>query len=55
MCKAKYMAPLYNPAVEKAEDARACIDQFEFPDIPCDVPRRLGAGAGSRRDMHRHG
>ena len=32
------MAPLYNPAVEKAEDARACIDQFEFPDIPCVYP-----------------
>ncbi len=38
ICKAKYMAPLYNPAVEKAEDARACIDQFEFPDIPCNYP-----------------
>ncbi len=38
ICGAKYMAPLYNPAVEKAEDARACIDQFEFPDIPCLYP-----------------
>ncbi len=38
ICGAKYMAPLYNPAVEKAEDARACIDQFEFPDIPCAYP-----------------
>ena len=38
ICGAKYMAPLYNPANEKPEDARECIDQFEFPDIPCAYP-----------------
>ncbi len=38
ICGAKYMAPLFNPAAEKAEDAKACIDQFEFPDIPCVYP-----------------
>ncbi len=38
ICKAKYMAPLYNPATEKAENAKACIDQFEFPDVPCVYP-----------------
>ena len=38
ICGAKYMAPLYNPAAGKAEDAKACIDQFEFPDIPCVYP-----------------
>ena len=38
ICKAKYMAPLYDPRKEKAEDAKACIDQFEFPDIPCTYP-----------------
>lgn len=38
ICDAKYMSPLYDPAVEKPEDARACIDQFEFPDIPCTYP-----------------
>ena len=32
------MAPLYDPAREKPQDARACIDQFEFPDIPCAYP-----------------
>jgi formylglycine-generating enzyme required for sulfatase activity len=32
------MAPLYNPTTEKAENAKVCIDQFEFPDIPCDYP-----------------
>jgi len=38
ICKAKFMAPLYDPSKEKAEDAKACIDQFEFPDIPCAYP-----------------
>lgn len=38
ICKAKYMAPLYDPATGRAEDAKACIDQFEFPDIPCEYP-----------------
>lgn len=38
ICGGKFMAPLYNPAVERAEDAKACVDQFEFPDIPCVFP-----------------
>ncbi len=38
ICGAKYMAPLYDPAHEQPEQARACIDQFEFPDIPCEFP-----------------
>lgn len=38
ICGAKYMAPLYDPATQKPEDAKACIDQFEFPDIPCAYP-----------------
>lgn len=38
ICGAKYMAPLYDPATQKPEDAKACIDQFEFPDIPCTYP-----------------
>jgi len=38
ICGAKYMAPLYDPDHETAEDAKACIDQFEFPDIPCEYP-----------------
>ena len=32
------MAPLYDPSRETPEEARACIDQFEFPDIPCAFP-----------------
>lgn len=38
ICKAKYMAPLYDPSKEQPEDAKACIDQFEFPNIPCTYP-----------------
>ena len=38
ICKAKYMAPLYDPATERPQDAKACIDQFEFPNIPCEYP-----------------
>lgn len=38
ICRAKYMAPLYNPATERPENATACIDRFEFPDIPCAYP-----------------
>lgn len=38
LCGSPNMAPLYDPARERAEDARACIDQYEFPDIPCEYP-----------------
>lgn len=38
ICGDKYMAPLYNPATQTPEEATACIDQFEFPNIPCTYP-----------------
>jgi hypothetical protein len=38
ICGAKYMAPLYNPVTQRPEDAKSCIDQFEFPDIPTAYP-----------------
>ncbi len=38
ICGAKYMAPLYNRASEQPEQAKVCIDQFEYPDIPCAYP-----------------
>ena len=38
VCHAPYMAPVYDPASQQPEDAAACIDQFEFPDIPCAYP-----------------
>ena len=30
ICGARYMAPLYDPARERPEQARVCIDQFEL-------------------------
>ncbi len=38
ICGAKYMAPLYDPSIEGPEDAVACIDQFEFPNVACAYP-----------------
>jgi len=38
ICGGPYMAPLYDPQTASAQSARACIDQFEFPDIPCAYP-----------------
>jgi len=38
ICGAKYMAPLYDPTRTEPKQATACIDQFEFPDIPCEYP-----------------
>jgi hypothetical protein len=38
-CARKNMVPLYDPSAgETAADAKACIDQYEFPDIPCEYP-----------------
>jgi hypothetical protein len=38
ICGGRYMAPLYDASREKEQDARACIDRFEFPNIPCAYP-----------------
>ena len=37
-CGAPYMAPLYDPRTQGIDQAQACIDQYEFPDIPCAYP-----------------
>jgi hypothetical protein len=38
-CGAKNMVPLFDPAAgETPAEAKVCIDEFEFPDIPCDYP-----------------
>ncbi len=38
-CDRENMVPLYDPgAGQTAADAPVCIDQFEFPDIPCEYP-----------------
>lgn len=38
ICGDKYMAPLYDPRTQSPNEARACIDKFEFPNIPCTYP-----------------
>ncbi|MEO8180680.1 MAG: SUMF1/EgtB/PvdO family nonheme iron enzyme [Deltaproteobacteria bacterium] len=38
VCGAPHMAALYDRSKAGPELARACIDQFEFPDIPCEYP-----------------
>lgn len=38
ICGRPWMAPLYDPSTEAPEDARACIDRWEFPGLPCRRP-----------------
>jgi hypothetical protein len=38
LCADLHMAPLFDPATQTAQDATACIDQYEFPNIPCEFP-----------------
>lgn len=38
VCGRPHMAPLYDVDKVKAENAKVCIDQFEFPGIPCEYP-----------------
>ena len=38
ICGARHMAPLYDPKTQSLDEAKACIDQYEFPDIPCEYP-----------------
>jgi hypothetical protein len=38
ICGDRFMAPLYDPATQRPEDAKSCIDQYEFPNIPCTYP-----------------
>ncbi len=38
-CAAPYMVPVYDPTQgQSADQAKLCIDQYEFPDIPCEYP-----------------
>ena len=38
-CGARYMVPLFDPTRgESADTATVCMDQFEFPNIPCEYP-----------------
>lgn len=37
-CGGPFMVPIWDPAVEKEQDAKVCIDRYEFPGLPCDYP-----------------
>jgi hypothetical protein len=38
-CGKPHMVPLYDPTRgETSADAKVCIDQYEFPNIPCEYP-----------------
>lgn len=38
ICGAPFMAPLYDPATQRPEDATVCADMFEYPNIPFAYP-----------------
>ncbi|WP_255553453.1 SUMF1/EgtB/PvdO family nonheme iron enzyme [Maritimibacter sp. DP1N21-5] len=38
ICGRKYMAPLYDPATQRPEDATVCVDMFEYPNVPLAYP-----------------
>ncbi|GGD46245.1 SUMF1/EgtB/PvdO family nonheme iron enzyme [Sinisalibacter lacisalsi] len=38
ICGRPYMAPLYDPATERPEDAKVCVDMFEYPNVPLAYP-----------------
>jgi len=37
-CAAPFMVPLLDPAAEREDAARVCIDRYEFPGLPCEYP-----------------
>ncbi len=38
ICGRPYMVPLYDPSTQTPGQATACIDQYEFPGVPCAYP-----------------
>jgi len=38
ICGGPNLVPLFDPRTEKPEDAKVCIDKFEFPNIACTYP-----------------
>jgi formylglycine-generating enzyme len=38
ICGAPNMVALFDPEHEEPKQARLCIDQFEFPNVPCEYP-----------------
>ena len=39
LCGKKYMVPVFDPSAgETRETAKVCVDQYEFPGVPCEYP-----------------
>jgi hypothetical protein len=38
LCGAPNMVAIFNPRTEDVNHARVCMDQFEFPNVPCEYP-----------------
>lgn len=38
ICGVPNMAPLYDPSKQQPADAKACIDEYEFPNTACEYP-----------------
>lgn len=38
ICGDPFMAPLVDTSRQRLDEAKVCIDQFEFPNIPCEFP-----------------
>ena len=38
VCGAAFMVPIYDPATERKDQAKVCIDRYEFPGLPCEYP-----------------
>lgn len=38
ICGEPFMAPLYDPATQRPEDATVCADMFEYPNVPLAYP-----------------
>jgi sulfatase modifying factor 1 len=39
LCGKKYMVPAFDPAAGETRDtAKVCVDQYEFPGVPCEYP-----------------
>ena len=39
LCGSPFMVPVYDPSAGQTEkDAKVCVDEYEFPDIPCEHP-----------------
>lgn len=38
VCRAPYMVPVFDPRSQSKDQAKLCIDRYEFPGLPCEYP-----------------